>query len=69
MTAGRSLSGLARPVPATASVAVEGVRTVAAGDARLAPTITRRLVEQFVARPRPGQADAAELEALPRGAS
>jgi DNA-binding NarL/FixJ family response regulator len=33
---------------------VEGVRTVAAGDALLAPTITRRLVEEFVRRPRPG---------------
>jgi DNA-binding NarL/FixJ family response regulator len=33
---------------------VEGVRVVAAGDALLAPTITRRLVEEFVRRPRPG---------------
>ena len=30
---------------------VDGVRTVAAGDALLAPTITRRLIEQFVKRP------------------
>jgi DNA-binding NarL/FixJ family response regulator len=30
---------------------VEGVRTVAAGEALLAPAITRRLVEQFVRRP------------------
>jgi hypothetical protein len=35
---------------------VEAVRTVAGGDSLLAPTITRRLVEQFAARPRPGQA-------------
>jgi DNA-binding NarL/FixJ family response regulator len=33
---------------------VEGVRVVAEGDALLAPTITRRLVEEFVRRPRPG---------------
>jgi DNA-binding NarL/FixJ family response regulator len=32
----------------------EAIRTVAAGDALLAPTITRRLVEQFVRRPPPG---------------
>ena len=30
---------------------VDGVRTVAAGDALLAPAITRRLIEQFVKRP------------------
>jgi DNA-binding NarL/FixJ family response regulator len=35
---------------------VDGVRTVADGDALLAPTITRRLVEEFVRRPPPGQA-------------
>ena len=32
---------------------VEGIRTVARGDALLSPSITRRLVEQFVRRPRP----------------
>jgi DNA-binding NarL/FixJ family response regulator len=30
---------------------IEGVRTVAGGEALLAPTITRRLIEQFVRRP------------------
>jgi DNA-binding NarL/FixJ family response regulator len=30
---------------------IEGVRTVAAGEALLAPAITRRLIEQFVKRP------------------
>jgi DNA-binding NarL/FixJ family response regulator len=30
---------------------IEGIRTVAAGDALLAPAVTRRLVEQFVKRP------------------
>jgi DNA-binding NarL/FixJ family response regulator len=34
---------------------VEAVRTVAAGEALLAPTVTRRLVEDFVRRPPPGE--------------
>ena len=42
----------------------EAVRTVAAGDALLAPAITRRLVEQFVRRPPPGAAGPPELERL-----
>jgi DNA-binding NarL/FixJ family response regulator len=33
----------------------EGIRTVAAGEALLAPTVTRRLVEHFVRRPPPAQ--------------
>jgi DNA-binding NarL/FixJ family response regulator len=32
---------------------VEGVRTVAAGEALLAPSLTRRLIEEHVSRPRP----------------
>jgi DNA-binding NarL/FixJ family response regulator len=40
---------------------VDAVRTVAEGDAPLAPTITRRLVEQFVGRPRPGDGVPAAL--------
>ena len=32
----------------------EAVRTVAAGDALLAPAITRRVIEEFVSRPRTG---------------
>jgi DNA-binding NarL/FixJ family response regulator len=32
----------------------DAVRTIASGDALLAPSITRRLVEQFVRRPPPG---------------
>ena len=32
----------------------DAVRTVAAGDALLAPSVTKRLVEQFVRRPPPG---------------
>jgi DNA-binding NarL/FixJ family response regulator len=42
----------------------DAVRVVAAGDALLAPTITRRLIEEFVARPRPGARAPEELEEL-----
>jgi DNA-binding NarL/FixJ family response regulator len=37
---------------------VNAVRVVAAGDALLAPTLTRRLIEDFVRRPPPGAAPA-----------
>jgi DNA-binding NarL/FixJ family response regulator len=40
---------------------IEGVRTVAEGDALLAPSVTRRLVEDFVRRPPPGHAVPPEL--------
>ena len=42
----------------------EAVRVVAAGDALLAPAITRRLVEQFVRRPPPGSGSPPGLEEL-----
>jgi len=42
----------------------EAVRTVAQGDSLLAPTITRRLIEEFVRRPPPGQKAPAELHEL-----
>jgi DNA-binding NarL/FixJ family response regulator len=42
----------------------EAVRTVAAGDALLAPSVTRRIVEQFVRRPAPGLAVPVGLEDL-----
>jgi DNA-binding NarL/FixJ family response regulator len=42
----------------------DAVRTVAAGDALLAPSITRRLIEEFVHRPPPGQKRPPELEEL-----
>jgi DNA-binding NarL/FixJ family response regulator len=42
----------------------EAVRTIAAGDALLAPSVTRRLVEQFVRRPPPGAAVPPGLEEL-----
>jgi len=35
---------------------VDAVRTVAAGESLLAPTVTRRLIEEFVRRPPPGGA-------------
>jgi len=40
------------------------VRTVAAGDALLAPDITRRLIQDYVGRPRPSAAPAGLFEAL-----
>lgn len=43
---------------------VEGVRTVARGDALLAPALVRRLVEGFVRRPPPGKLVAPELAEL-----
>ena len=42
----------------------DAVRTVAAGEALLAPAITRRLIEQFVRRPPPGAERPRELELL-----
>jgi DNA-binding NarL/FixJ family response regulator len=43
---------------------VDAVRTVAAGEALLAPTITRRLVEDFVRRPPPGEVAPERLQPL-----
>jgi DNA-binding NarL/FixJ family response regulator len=43
---------------------VEAIRTVSAGEALLAPTVTRRLIEDFVHRPPPGEAMPAELAEL-----
>jgi DNA-binding NarL/FixJ family response regulator len=42
----------------------EAVRVVAAGEALLAPTITRRLIEAFVRRPAPGATAPDELDHL-----
>jgi DNA-binding NarL/FixJ family response regulator len=42
----------------------DAVRTVAAGEALLAPTITRRLIEEFVSRPPPGQLAPGSLDSL-----
>ena len=43
---------------------VAAVRTVAAGEALLAPTVTRRLIEEFVRRPPPGDATSHRLAEL-----
>jgi DNA-binding NarL/FixJ family response regulator len=40
------------------------IRTVAAGEALLAPSVTRRLIEEFVRRPRVGSEGAAQLAEL-----
>jgi DNA-binding NarL/FixJ family response regulator len=41
---------------------LNAVRVVAAGDALIAPRITRRLIEEFVRRPEPAAAASAELD-------
>jgi len=65
--------GLLRRLPAVAGFLlkatppdrlVEGVRTVAAGEALLAPTLTRRLIEEHVRRPAPHTGVPPELAAL-----
>ncbi len=43
---------------------VEGIRTVAAGEALLAPALTRRLIEAHVARPAPARGTPPPLAAL-----
>jgi DNA-binding NarL/FixJ family response regulator len=43
---------------------IDAVRIIAAGEALLAPTVTRRLIESFVRRPPPGYATPPELRAL-----
>ena len=43
---------------------IQGVRTVTTGEALLAPTITRRLIERFVSAPSPIQARPRELDEL-----
>jgi DNA-binding NarL/FixJ family response regulator len=43
---------------------VNAVRVVAAGDALLAPTLTRRLIEDFVRRPPPGAVPAGAIAEL-----
>ncbi len=43
---------------------VAAIRSIARGDALLAPSITRRLIEEYVRRPRPGGDQPPELQAL-----
>ena len=40
---------------------LNAIRVVAAGEALLAPTVTRRLISEFARRPRPGHIPAPEL--------
>jgi DNA-binding NarL/FixJ family response regulator len=49
---------------ATAAELVHAVRVVAAGDALLAPSVTRRLIADFASRPRQGQPIPGTLDAL-----
>ena len=42
----------------------DAVRVAAAGDALLAPTITRRLIDEFVRHPPPGSGPSSELAQL-----
>jgi DNA-binding NarL/FixJ family response regulator len=49
---------------ATAAELVAAVRTVAAGDALLAPSVTRRLIADFARQPRPGQPPPPALDVL-----
>jgi DNA-binding NarL/FixJ family response regulator len=51
---------------ATREQLAAAVRTVAAGDALLAPAITRRLVEDFCRRPPPSGSAPADLDLSPR---
>ena len=43
---------------------LNAIRTLAAGDALLAPSVTRRLIEQFVHRPQPVRQPARSLEGV-----
>jgi DNA-binding NarL/FixJ family response regulator len=43
---------------------LDAVRVVAAGDALLAPAVTRRLIEEFTKRPEPRQAPAAVMDEI-----
>ncbi len=43
---------------------IRAIRVVASGDALLAPSVTRKLIEEFAKRPEPQARKAAQLEAL-----
>ena len=43
---------------------IDAVRTVAAGEGLLSPSVTRRLIERFVASPPPGTAEPAAIDDL-----
>jgi DNA-binding NarL/FixJ family response regulator len=43
---------------------LDAIRVIAAGDALLAPSVTRRLIEEFARRPSPARANIAQLDVL-----
>ncbi len=43
---------------------IKAIRVVAAGDALLAPSVTRRLIEEFARRPQPAERKARQLDVL-----
>jgi len=43
---------------------IHAIRVVAAGDALLAPSVTKRLIEEFAKRPKPATSKAKQLEGL-----
>jgi DNA-binding NarL/FixJ family response regulator len=43
---------------------IHAIRVVAAGDALLAPSVTKRLIEEFAKRPKPAASKAKQLETL-----
>ena len=47
-----------------AATLVEGIRVIADGDALLAPSVTRRLIDQFARSPEPGKPEAKALQLL-----
>ena len=47
-----------------AATLVEGIRVIANGDALLAPSVTRRLIDQFANQTEPQKAEPAELQVL-----
>ncbi len=47
-----------------AATLVEGIRVIAAGDALLAPSVTRRLIDQFAKTPEPDKPPAEALKVL-----
>ena len=61
LRAGASGFLLKRTPPATL---VEGIRVIASGDALLAPSVTRRLIDRFARSPEPGKPGANALELL-----
>ena len=47
-----------------AATLVEGIRVIADGDALLAPSVTRRLIDQFTGAPEPGKPEGTALQLL-----